>query len=470
MPIESLSEITNDSFKKTSPMKNPKFKIAFGIALTTMTLILFTVNLCIESRKNRQKSPKVVVTEAVETEKETPVETKFLYSKFPNFETLEYHDLPRFSDVRRVFDYNGNKIIMGHDQLIELDTDTQTIVRTSIKDDPDFYTAAKIKNLLYVADNGNMFEKIKPKIYVLDLDTSTLVKTIEGSKDLPFDLTNLRLHSYESDLWISTRYFIIKYDTVTDSVESSYSLKDIGFDKTATCNNAPIMVDEDGVVKVVEFACKNFISTYDYATDTWNIEYIDDLSPSDYINRDANDFDLEIPEFNALSSMVNQKYYALNKKGIYQITKNSLFELIYESEIETLHYSDNFVENSFLFTKDGKEFLFISFPIYIGMLPHAANPADPYATYEPPKDFLKDILTVKKINIVDKTELDLIKDSSIENKEIVYSDEYFNKNLENRPILNDQDKVILLVKDGTITVDFYSNFVVFEEEINSDQE
>ncbi|MFA6982194.1 MAG: hypothetical protein WC243_04200 [Patescibacteria group bacterium] len=348
------------------------------------------------------------ITDTSDTRDEITVQfdpNVFLYNRYPDFDNLKLSDLPYFADVRAVFDRGDNILVMGVNQLAEYNKRSGKLLRTSLQDNPDFFSATSIGDLLYVSDNGNFFEKKQPKIYIVAMTTGKVEREIQGLKDVPFDLTNNSLYSHGNDLWIATRDTVIKYDTVKNEVTSSYSLADLGYTEKPTCDNPLQMIDEEGKVKVVEFACKNFISTYDYTSDSWSTERFDRLNPSDYINKGAKDFGLDIPKFVAMSGKVNDTYYALASNGIYKVTKDSLTSTFYES-IGSSDVSQDGI--SFLDTKDGKTFVLVSMESIWGPIP---------SSYFDGKK-ISDFLTVKIIDTVAKTEIDAVATSEYANKDI----------------------------------------------------
>jgi hypothetical protein len=366
---------------------------------------------------------------------QAPTSQKLLYGYFPNFDNLELTDLPAFSDVRRVFDFNGNKIVMGVHQLVEYDTKKGVFVRASSLNGPSFRSAAKIGNLLYISDNGDHFKQIQPKIYVMDLNSGLVTDTITGLMDIPYDLTNNSLHAYKNDLWIAIGDRVIKFDTVQKKVISAYTFADLGYTGKSSCGNPPEMVDEDGAVKVVEFACKKFISTYDYGTNKWTIKLMPNISPNTYIiNKNATDFNLDIPQFYALTDKVNYTYYALSNKGIYSIERNTLPTIYLNNNITGLR------QQSFMDTVDGKIFVIVS-------IDELSGPYDTKSYYD--QKLVPEVLTIKTINVEAGKETDVIKNSQ-------YNNETFGKYLSKfEPIFEARQKMTpdlytIYSKDGSV--------------------
>lgn len=291
-------------------------------------------------------------------------EDTFLYTRFPDFDSLSYEDIPNLTDVRKVFEYNGNLLVMGWASIVEYDTSADAFIRATLPTEVLMFDVAKIEDTLYAADNGNSPDTpAQPTLYVVDLKTGKLLNSMQGTSEvLPYDLTNPSLHSYEKDLWISTRDYVLKFDTVSQTVTENYTLEALGYKQQPTCDNAPFMVSEPGVVKVVEFACKNFISTYNYDTNTWAIESSSNLDPSDYINKGAEDFGIEFPYFGALSKMVGDAYYLSSDRGIYVITRNSLPKIHYAFKSGQFRWGASFIS-----TKDGVNFVLASFGITEGI-------------------------------------------------------------------------------------------------------
>ena len=405
-PDESVNPFLTETPSPKSKSSRKMFLIVPLLLLVGILIIFFALNFSgtvqtIQGRLNGfLYKANQVPTDSDKAE--NYAQTKFLFTSYPNFDELKIEDLPTFTDVRGVFDYKENMIVMGYKRLIELDTKTNKIVRTSISKNPEFSIAAKIGNILYVADNGDFFKNIQPSIHVLNLDDGAVVDVLKGGEHIPYDLINLDLDSHGQDLWIATRGEVLKFDTSINKLTGAYTLRDLGYLEVPTCDNALNMINEVDTVKVVEFACKEFISTYDYTTDTWAIQQFRkrELNASDYINKTGKDFGLDLESFVALSKKINDEYFALGTKGIYKITRDTLPELFYEKEIKGLFLNGN----SYMGTSDGNSFIITS----LGF----TNDFYPILDTSP----LDDALTIKKVDILTNTEVNLIESATVAGK------------------------------------------------------
>ena len=278
---------------------------------------------------------------------ETFVPEKFLYAMYPDYNNLTLDDMPDISDVRDVSEYNGHTLVVGFGKLVEYDTAANKFVRVSVDENPDFYDGTKIGTKYYLVQNLNTSTDLYPQLYVLDLETGKVELTVGGnSAELPYNLTNLSLNSLNNELWISSNAQVLRLDAESLEVKNTYNLSDLGYTGQATCDNPPILTPNKNAIEVVEFACKNFISTFNYETEVWDYAALNNIQPENYINQSLDDYNLDIPRFYALSKQVNNNYYTLTNKGIYKITQLTLPEVYHATPTPLELFNKNFIETS----------------------------------------------------------------------------------------------------------------------------
>ena len=135
-PDESVNPFLTETPSPKSKSSRKMFLIVPLLLLVGILIIFFALNFSgtvqtIQGRLNGfLYKANQVPTDSDKAE--NYAQTKFLFTSYPNFDELKIEDLPTFTDVRGVFDYKENMIVMGYKRLIELDTKTNKIVRTSI--------------------------------------------------------------------------------------------------------------------------------------------------------------------------------------------------------------------------------------------------------------------------------------------------------------------------------------------------
>lgn len=257
-------------------------------------------------------------------------EDTFLIDHIPNFDTLALTDLPNFDDVRSVFDYRGNKLIVGYDKIVEYDIRNNTYVRVN-KALPDeaIYSGAKEGDFLYITTQGREYsgsDKDWRRLLKIDLMSGKIVKTFFGKTTDPH-YTNLNALSFGNSIWVSSWDGIMKIDPADDSMVF-YPASDIGLSQ---CLGGLYTVD--GLLKVkleVSMVCgrEDHSAVYNPSSNSWTETYVPVHEYSSLINKNLTDFELPLPRYFSVSNLLNGKYYLTADKGIYTLSKNQLPKMI----------------------------------------------------------------------------------------------------------------------------------------------
>jgi len=241
----------------------------------------------------------------------------------PHFKNLSINDLPNFVDVRAVYPYNGNKIIIGIDRIAEYNAQSHKMVRVSNPDAAlNIYSGALVGNYLWVTgtrptNNENDFPP-KSEMNKIDIRTGKIVKTF--FRDDPRRLVNLYVVEKEGKLWLYSNDGAFSFDPTSEKI-TPYSNEQLG---NPGCKAHGIYKYKEQIK--LAFLCDgDKASTYDDVTDTWKLESFDSTEWSSAINRRLNDFGLdEIPTYSLISNIVNNKYYLFSDKGIFTLKSNEM--------------------------------------------------------------------------------------------------------------------------------------------------
>ncbi len=239
-------------------------KYFLGCFVVVLVLVLCITGLFFLTRKNKMNS--------VDSDILVKIENRQVFFPYvPNFDKLTIDGLPNISDIRGIFNYNDNLIIVALGNTIEYNPKSQTVIRQlDTNSVPCSYGAAKIGNYLYLACNGSLnskdvFYNKASGIYVINLSTGILEK-----KYLPNKLTfaNNSITSSGKTLWVGADNGVAKIDTTDDTI-IAFTQKQLGFSGKCEfynvyANDVSVWVDihpEDG--------CSDGISLYNTNNNTW---------------------------------------------------------------------------------------------------------------------------------------------------------------------------------------------------------
>lgn len=280
----------------------------------------------------------------------------FLYSKFktatpasnqqvlvsyvPNFDNLTLDDLPDFSDIRDVYDYNGNTLVVGYNRIVEYNTASNMYVRVN---DPKVLgcinSSAKIDNFLYISCNSHYPENkqlpndksvVASSVYKIDLETGKIIKKYFGNE----------LES-DPDL-IANNEFVFK----TKGLRSNLHLGSRG--------NTLYMASWDGVEKMDILSGK--ISLYSGPNEIKPGNELTGIG----LNSDVDWFRMNPPfkqtVFKSITPLHDGKYYILASDGLYSLSDGQ-----FPHQIISAVVSGDVINSGI--TKDGRYSVFVG-PAY----------------------------------------------------------------------------------------------------------
>jgi hypothetical protein len=350
-PISS-SQQPSVTLPSGPPRPSKKLYLSITVGILALLFIAFGILFFLNKSSNNQTShniqrqqPESAVNalnqlNAAQTQKQqqsaTPTNTlvnpnSALLNYIPNFDHLQLEDLPNFSDVRSVYSYNNNKIIIGVNQIAEYNPSTKEFVRvrnpqvlTSI------YSGALVGDSIFLTSDRNpsLNYTEAPKMYMRKIDANSGEQIKTYFKDDPRALTNLYMVDSKGTLWLDSFDGVMKINPSDDTV-TNYSEAQLG---SAGCHAHGIYKIDD-LIKVPFLCNGSNVSIYDEKTDAWKFQPFDDMEWVHAINKHLPDFGLgEVPTFFYFSNKVNNKYYLFSDKGIYTLQRNGVPK-IYSSTV-----------------------------------------------------------------------------------------------------------------------------------------
>ncbi|MBP9719628.1 MAG: hypothetical protein KBD46_04085, partial [Candidatus Levybacteria bacterium] len=216
-----ISELPPEMIKPRS--KKKKF-IIMGIVAAVIILFVVLVIIMMQLSKPAPKpAPKVVPTPTKAVSTILPVDTSrndtILVTGVPHFLDMKPSDLPNVYDVRGVFNYKQNLIIVSTSGIVEFDPRTNEIIR---QNDSRLFNCMKyatvIGTTLYVSCTQ------PPGIYGINLENGKLEKAYTGGSTL---LSYATVSSVNDTLWVGGKNTVVKINTKDDAMQE-YAPKDLG--------------------------------------------------------------------------------------------------------------------------------------------------------------------------------------------------------------------------------------------------
>lgn len=385
---------------------------------------------------------KFIQTSSQKTEQTNQVDKKeddlALVPHIPNFDNLTFKDLPNLVDIRDIYDYQDNKIIVGFNHITEYDPKQKKIVRiNNPKVLGSIHQGVLIDNYLYVSSDeyhqGNTTE-VPAKYFMpkIDLDSGKIVKIY--LKDDSRKFVNLDLLEDGGIIYASSWDGVFKFNPKDESFKY-YAPGEVGVGE-----NCIFGIHKVKNIIMADSGCANFIgeSTYDPKTDKWIYEDKKDLVYSRPTNRDIKT--LGLPTYLYISNLINEKYYLFADKGIYTLKKGE-FPKFYKNIIAGIkgYETEPYGNYKLYITRDEKYALLIT-PNNCGM--------DPYSICSP--------LIAEYINLEIGQIKDLLKDNSeyaqLMKEPMDLSNFIFN--LHETRINDVEDKIELIDKDNNVIIRF----------------
>lgn len=243
-----------------SEKKSKKKKLLIIIAGILIVLLLI-VGIFFISR------PKSVAPKTVSKPKPTPTPVistilpidrknheQILFSYVPHFADMKLSDIATLYDIRGIFNYKKNLLIVTSFGITELNPTTDEFIRqndTRLFNYIDYATL--IGKNLYVACTGK-------GVYVINLESGKLEKTYQQGSAL---LSHISLGSEKDNLWVGGANEIVKIQTKNDSMEE-YSPENVGLPE---CTDFSVFAYSENVWTTC--GSKPGISIYTTATNSW---------------------------------------------------------------------------------------------------------------------------------------------------------------------------------------------------------
>jgi len=254
---------------QSKPKKNHFFVLTIVVLFFITLVFLFLQS---KSKNLLTSKNEILPTPTAEVIKENPyldiqkIEIKnVLVPYVSNFDNLSQSDLPNITDIRAVYSYNGHVILVGSPNIMEVDPNTNEIIRAADKRIFDcFYYSVKIGDALYLACNGTGGLKLQG-IYKLDLKTGNIVKSYKPKPGV--DFTNLNIALSGKTVWGGAQNGVIKIDTLTNDVSFYPSEK---FSYSAHCPWYNIGANDVNVWMTPQASDCVGVSIYNNATDFWD--------------------------------------------------------------------------------------------------------------------------------------------------------------------------------------------------------
>ncbi len=230
----------------------------------------------------------------------------------PNFDSLKISDLPNFTDVRGIFNYNNHQIVIGIDRIVEWNPATGQYVRIS---DPkkivNVRSGIVLDKFLYVSSEviSSLDDWPGKRIVVkIDLASGEIVKKYLDNDSRRF--ANLTLVNYGNKIWASSWDGIFVLDPVTGAIKMYPSV---------ACRSGHIYIKENILKSPCDMGDATYV--YDPSNDLWKKDKYDVYEIGGSMNKRLSDFNLPLPEFFSISQQINGKYYLLSDKGVYTLGK-----------------------------------------------------------------------------------------------------------------------------------------------------
>lgn len=225
IPISEAKKLEHGGAKK-----NKKLIIVIALLLIFFVLAFVGILFLRKPAPAPKAPPKPTPTPTKVVSTVLPIDTaktdKVLVSGVPHFFNLLPTDLPNVYDIRAIFNYKSNLIIVSASGIIEFNPKTNDIIRQS---DPRLFScinyATMIGSKLYVTCNGSPNRANQPKgVYVINVDTGKLEKVYtEGSADLSY----VTVTNEKDTLWVGAKNEVVKINTKDDTMKE-YFPDDLG--------------------------------------------------------------------------------------------------------------------------------------------------------------------------------------------------------------------------------------------------
>lgn len=261
IPLSSLPP-EHTSHPEIPFWKKKKFLIIMGGLFFFFFLIIIIAFFFRKPVPVKKSGPKPTPTPTPVVSTILPINTKnhsqILVSAVPHFADLKLSDLPNIYDIRGIFNYKKDLIIVSTSGIIEYNPKTNTIVR---QNDPRVFNCINygtvIANKLYVACNQQ-----PPSVSVINLDTGKLEKTYTQGSAV---LASVSVTSSGDTLWVGATNEVIRVNTKNDIMET-YSPGILGL---PVCKDFYVYSYNKTVWTTCGYDAKSGISIYDEVTNTW---------------------------------------------------------------------------------------------------------------------------------------------------------------------------------------------------------
>lgn len=302
---------------------NIPFLVLFAMAFLIVSLPIYFIF----TNKSARNTDNTVSITKEEPYAGTKLNSQSLLGYVANFENLSLSDLPMIGDVRNVGEYNGNKIVIGYNKVIEYDPKTNLVVRLGTGILNSQYSGTVLGNKLYTGVNGRMMGQ-QPNvtwgsstIYITNLATGITEKSLLTDKIFSYKLGNLRLITLGKYIYGGSSDGVIRIDP------EDYSYK------LFTPND--LKIENPGTIylrnNTVYFTDWNFSkeAKLDLETQTWSVDPKDIPSMGSIINTGPEVWNVpQLDSFEAISQMVGDQYYLFSTQAIYTLSRNEFPKLL----------------------------------------------------------------------------------------------------------------------------------------------
>jgi hypothetical protein len=190
---------------------------------------------------------------------------QILINQVPHFLDLKLSDIPSIFDIKGIFNYKNNLIIVSTGSIVEYNPKTLDIVR---QNDASIFScinnATVIGIKLFVSCNGFVNSKSQPKgIYVINLENGKLEKIYKQGSAV---LDTVSVAALDTTLWVGSANKVVKIDVTTDHM-NAYTPIDMG---TEGCANFTVYGYAGSVWVTCSPGITSAVSLYDSKKDTWS--------------------------------------------------------------------------------------------------------------------------------------------------------------------------------------------------------
>lgn len=258
---------------------------------------------------------------------------QFLVSEIPNFEALERVNIPNFSDVRHALPYRNNLIVMGINRVVEYDPETKNIVRINNQTLSSIVSAAIISDNLYLAADAPNNKELpfpgKTQIYIVDLKSGKITGTLLDKDKKSY--ANLDIVAKDGVLWASSWDGFFKIDPSSGKVSLVNALAYGGTSYNLFMEKDTIVLFEGDTKYHYDETSQKLVKDETYK---------EGIAP--LINKDAKDFGLDIPNYFAMSELINSKYYLFSPSKISTLKKGEMPKFYMDTRLADNDYYDVF--------------------------------------------------------------------------------------------------------------------------------